>query len=210
MIVRGDPSFVSAFITPMPFKKKLGRPRKYSTEKEAKEVAQRRRTQWENRNQEQRRERRLAHLGRGQSWSQKVISWPGIDCSVRELFDDKCFQYPVPDNTRLATLYRSLKNIHIHIAMSFGGDPDDWLKNSAEVLAQSRGAALEQHLVVMQCVQRTLRPYIRAMEINYDTHAVYLNIDDFWGASAAELYQDVHSWADCLACMMRKHFPYDD
>ncbi|KIY60988.1 hypothetical protein CYLTODRAFT_495442 [Cylindrobasidium torrendii FP15055 ss-10] len=193
----------------MPFTKKTGRPRKYTTAKEAKEAARSRRAAWELRNQEERRERRLARQNSSHTWHAQVISWPGIDCSVRELLDDDCFQYPVPDDPLLATLYRSLKNIQIHISVSFGGAPEDWLKNSGQILLHSRGAALERHLGVMLYLQRSLRPYVRAMSINYDTHAVYLNKDNVWGPLAAELHRDVLLWADDLDYMMRKYYPND-
>lgn len=118
------------------------------------------------------------------------------------MFEDTCFEYPLPTNTQIASLFRRVKNLHLHIYHSFGCDPSDWFADTSEVLLRSRGAELKGHILFLQHMQHCLQPYFRAMDITYDTYSILFVDEEVWDREAAHLKDTARKWAGDLRAIL--------
>ncbi|KIY62546.1 hypothetical protein CYLTODRAFT_494560 [Cylindrobasidium torrendii FP15055 ss-10] len=182
----------------MVFTRKVGRPRKHVTVKEGREVTRLRKAAWEAEHMAARSERRRARSTENAHWLTRTLSWSGVDCTVNKMFEDTCFDYPLPTDTRLGTLFRQLKNLYLHIDHAFDDAPSRWFADTADVLLRSRGTVLQDHISFLQSVLRCLQPYFHAMDITHDTFGIFFSKEDVWVREAAQMAERVHAWADNL------------
>lgn len=102
--------------------------------------------------------------------------------------------FPTPSNPRLAMLYSRLKVIHIHIELCFNNDTAAWFSNMASVLQHRRGKALDRDMTTIESILRTLDPYFRAIDVTFDTYAIFFSEDSTWGPRVSAMGNDAREW----------------
>ncbi|KIY60936.1 hypothetical protein CYLTODRAFT_495464 [Cylindrobasidium torrendii FP15055 ss-10] len=154
----------------MVFTKKKGRPRKYPTAAAAKAASQDKRARYEESHREFREARRKRDLPRS-----PVIRWTAPSKTLWELQDDDAAEvtFPVPQDSQLALLYCKVKRLHSEILNALDGSAENWFTAAFFALQNTRGKELQDNIECLEHALRSLNPYFRAMDIAYDTYAVF-------------------------------------
>ncbi|KIY60574.1 hypothetical protein CYLTODRAFT_495583 [Cylindrobasidium torrendii FP15055 ss-10] len=180
----------------MPFTKKIGRPRKYATKKEAKHVARERRLQHYRDHAESISNGRKLQRQREASDRASAISWSAPDSTPTELLysDGK-------GATPAETVFRGLQSVYTAIQHTYrDGDPVRWFDSLRMALQESHGHELNVHLERLEHLQHALEPYFRALEVSLDTLRLCSEVSG--RAQAERMVADALDWRNALATLL--------